>query len=515
MTRSPEDPINAPPLLAAVYTARRPDGVSPARSIARRFPAAGGERLLLAVAEGIGDPPSAEAEAAEALARLEATASRTPEGTTAESVLRGGYAAAEEAVARLMRLPGSVPGSGAAMVAAVVEGTTTTVATVANLGRGTAFLVRDGELRRLTVDHRWGAAGEAATEADDGETRPLPARRPLGAGGASAPDVAPDVALEPGDALLLCSEGIVRRLGARVIAAAFEEFPIEDVPQELTNLAVQQAGAEGAAVALLRQAGGAPTAPPVPPPPLPASTAAVAGAVPPPAWRRSLPWLVLALAAIAGVIAVVGIVALTRGGGGKKATATRAAVILPGATAVTANPSRTTAAPLGLASASPGARGATPSSAAFGTPSGSATPARSSTPSVALTPFVVASLPACSGSGAPAAPCRYTTQPGDSVSAIGDRFDLTAACFQAANRTHLPVPPQAPDFHIGAGEDYAIPNAATCAALISATPTPAAAVSTAAAASSATPASTAGTAAATPAGVCTPRPGAAAPNPLC
>src|SRR5215471_10855482 len=127
MTRSVEEPSNAPPLLAAIYSARRPDGVSPARSIARRFPLAeGNERFLLAVAEGIGDPPSAEAEAAEALARLEATVSRAPEGATAESVLRGGYAAAEEAIARLMRLPGSVPGSGSAMVAAVVEGNVAT-----------------------------------------------------------------------------------------------------------------------------------------------------------------------------------------------------------------------------------------------------------------------------------------------------------------------------------------------------------------------------------------------------
>lgn len=491
-------------MLAATYTAQRADQVSPARSIARRFPLAEGrERLLLAVAEGIGDPPSAEAEAAEALGRLEATASRTPAGTTAESVLRGGYAAAEEAIARLMRLPGSVPGSGAAMVAAVVDDN---VATIANLGRGAAFLLREGELRRLSADHRWGAAAEpqagAATEAD--ATRPLSSRRPLGAGGASAPDVAPDLLLAPGDALLLCSEAIVRRLGSRVIAAAFEEFPVDDVSRELTDLAVQQAGAEGAAVALFQQPGGAPTALPVPPAPLVMAPVAAV----PSSWRGRLPWLVLALAIVAGVAAVAGIFAVTRSGGGK-ATATRVAVA-PATIVAGATPVRTPAA--GAALASPRPPGASPAaSAAAGV---AASPARSATAAVSPIPLVAASLPACSGTGAPASPCRYTTQPGDSLSAIGDRFDLSAACFQAANRTHQPVPPQAPDFRIGAAEDYVIPNAATCAALVATTATPIAATSPAATGTAAATA-TAASATSTPAAVCTPRPGASAPNPLC
>jgi hypothetical protein len=125
---------------------------------------------------------------------------------------------------------------------------------------------------------------------------------------------------------------------------------------------------------------------------------------------------------------------------------------------------------------------------------------------------VLANLPAC-GSG-PGPSCRYTTQAGDSLSLIGDRFDLTRTCFEAANRSHTPVAPTAAnnDF-LGAAEAYIIPDKDACAALTGAAAAPAASASAAGGTSTATPTPAAATATATLA--CTPRPGASAPPPGC
>src|SRR5438067_9550562 len=106
-------------VLAATSSAGAGIDVPPARAIARNFPVdEARERTLLAVAEGVGDPPSAEAQAAESLGRLEAAVSRAPQGATATALLESGFNAAGEAVSRLLRLPGSIPGSGAALLAA-------------------------------------------------------------------------------------------------------------------------------------------------------------------------------------------------------------------------------------------------------------------------------------------------------------------------------------------------------------------------------------------------------------
>src|SRR5579883_1570041 len=92
-------------ILDAAYAAARSRPVPPARACGRAFPLDGeGERVLLAVAEGIGDPPSAEAQAAEALNHLEAAVSRARSGSPTGATLAEAIQAADAAVARLRRV---------------------------------------------------------------------------------------------------------------------------------------------------------------------------------------------------------------------------------------------------------------------------------------------------------------------------------------------------------------------------------------------------------------------------
>jgi len=465
------------PVLTATYATGRGSTVPSARSITRIFPLGDeGERILLAVADGIGDRPSAEVQAAEALAQLETTVARSGAGVPAEEVLKAGYESAANAIDRLKSLPGSVSGSGAAMVAALVHDG---VATIGNLGRGAAYLLRGGSAHRLTADNRWGAGTAALQPPDPEATLEIGERVPLGAGGPTAPDITGPLPLQPGDTLLLCSESVTRGLGPKVVTAVFEEAGPSDVAQQLADLASHQPDVDGAAVALLH---------------FPADAAPVV--VPPiPRTGRRPRWLIAAVltGAIAAGAVLAGSIyyAATRGNGGSKPAATAAA---RGAVS-----SPTPALPAVVVPASPTGRAA----ASVGT----ATAPRPPTPFASPTPIVVANLPVCVGTGSQPS-CRYTAQPGDSISRIGDRFDLTSICFVAANAQHQPVAPRPPDFRIGAGEDYALLSPGDCAALAAATPAagaPSASATTAAPAAAAT----------TPLPVCTPRPGATAPNPLC
>ncbi|MHB8577840.1 MAG: PP2C family protein-serine/threonine phosphatase [Dehalococcoidia bacterium] len=483
MTESVDDAgVRPASLVEATSAAGAGIRVPPARAVGRAFPLGDDgafDRVLLAVAEGIGDPPSAEAQAAEALGRLEATVSRSSETAAPAAVLEASFVAADEAVERLLRLPGSVPGSGAALLAALVEDD---AVTLANVGRGAAYLVRGGAVQRLTRDQRWPIAG--------GERAQSGGPQPLGSGGGVAPEVLSGPRMTSGDLLLLCSEAVARRLGERVIAAVTEEFPAEQVAQQLTDLATREAGAEGAAVALFHVPGDEPAGASVAPSP------ALTGA-----GRWLLPAVVVAGAIAVGILVTLAIVfARSRGGGGSQAAKTSASVTAPvSAFSAVASPAVTRAPAFGSPTSVLG-RG-TPSPSASAKPGGAGTTARPvataspgplTTPGAGSTPAAAAALAVCDSSGR--TPCRYTAKPGDSVSAIGDQFTLTRACFEAANRTHQPAPPQPPADVIGAGEEYVIPDSATCLALAAAAPV-------------------AGSA--TPAAACTPRPGASAPPPGC
>ena len=487
------------PLLTTAYATGEPGSFPPARALARAFPVDEGRRILVAVAAGIGDPPSAEAQALEALGRLEAVVAKAARETPAQAVLQAGFDAADEGINRLKSLPGSVQHAGVVMVAAVVDGLTATFAT---LGTPAALLRRGDNERRLTAPAVRG-------------------KRALGMGGPVEPEFTGPVALVSGDSVVLCTQAVLRDLGEQVVEAVFEEFGPEDAAHDLAELAAQQPGSDGAAVALLHFPPGADAAT-LPVEPL-AGVAAVAAAadvtepLPPPPPRPPvrpsspgwLPWAIGALAAVVGALAVIAIVRSQGGLGASSShnpTATQvlsAPGYVPGL--ATGTPSaivaQRTASAIATASAIPTARaaptltpGAAPATAGAATPSA----ATSATPAAAPTLPPLASLPACDSSNT--TPCAYTAKDGDSMSVIGDRFNLTAACFVAANQDTVGVPVTLPNPTIALAQVYRIPSPTECAALAAAAP---------AAAPSAAPAS------ATAKPACTPRPGATAPPPDC
>lgn len=103
-------------------------------------------------------------------------------------------------------------GMGSTLVLAVVadhaDGPTVRVA---HAGDSRAYLLRDGELRRLTEDHSMVAAMVAAGKITEAEARTHPKSNVLLSFLGNSDDLEPDIEgfdVEPGDRILVCSDGL-------------------------------------------------------------------------------------------------------------------------------------------------------------------------------------------------------------------------------------------------------------------------------------------------------------------
>lgn len=119
--------------------------------------------------------------------------------------------AVREANARVLDVASTVPGRkgmGATLTAAVFRDDELFLAQV---GDSRCYLLRDGELRQLTEDHSWVAEQVRAGNLTEEEAEQSPFRNVITRSMGGLPEVEPDVtalAIQPGDRLLLCSDGL-------------------------------------------------------------------------------------------------------------------------------------------------------------------------------------------------------------------------------------------------------------------------------------------------------------------
>jgi serine/threonine protein phosphatase PrpC len=172
--------------------------------------AAGTYALLLA--DGMGGHPGGR-ESAEAA--IEAATARLSEPGDADALLRMAMHEANAGVAGVRNLMGGDPGT-TLVLAVVADGQ----AVVANIGDSRAYLIRAGGATQITDDHSW--VGEQVRE---GKLEPAAARgharRNVITRAVMGDPVEPDlfpVALQPGDTLLLCSDGVWEPLSDEMLA---------------------------------------------------------------------------------------------------------------------------------------------------------------------------------------------------------------------------------------------------------------------------------------------------------
>ncbi len=136
-------------------------------------------------------------------------------------------------------------GMGTTVVACLIDGRR---ATIAHVGDSRAYLRRDGRLHRLTQDHTVVAEliARGALAADEAERHPYKnvLSRTLGAKASAQIDVA-EVDLQPGDRLVLCSDGLYGYAAGDAIhhVAASTDAPHE-VVRDLIEAALRGGGGD-------------------------------------------------------------------------------------------------------------------------------------------------------------------------------------------------------------------------------------------------------------------------------
>jgi serine/threonine protein phosphatase PrpC len=145
-------------------------------------------------------------------------------------------------------------GMGSTVVLAVIQGTT---ATYAHAGDSRAYLLRDRQLRQLTRDHsvmeRLVSQGVLSPEQARQHPDASVLTRAIGSLSEISLDIA-ELALQPNDALLLCSDGLWAYAQHKEIeaVAASENLSASAVATALLNLALKGGGGDNVSIQFLR-----------------------------------------------------------------------------------------------------------------------------------------------------------------------------------------------------------------------------------------------------------------------
>jgi len=126
---------------------------------------------------------------------------------------------------------------------------------VAHVGDSRAYLVRDGRVERLTIDHSW-AEEQRRLGTDEADIESSPFRSAITRAIGLEERAAPDISwrrLEAGDVVLLASDGLTRYTeGERLGELIGEGDDLEASAQALVEFANQAGGQDNITVALAR-----------------------------------------------------------------------------------------------------------------------------------------------------------------------------------------------------------------------------------------------------------------------
>jgi serine/threonine protein phosphatase PrpC len=175
---------------------------------------------LFVVADGLGGHEAGEFASSIAVETLRDHAPRRPDAKALARAVR----AANREVIRAAREGLGRQGMGTTMTAAIVEGTRIAIAQV---GDSRAYLLHAGALRRITEDHSMVADMIRRGQLTEAESRYHPNRSVITRALGTDPNMTADpyeIDAEPGDRLLLCSDGLTSMLEDGAIAEALAAY---------------------------------------------------------------------------------------------------------------------------------------------------------------------------------------------------------------------------------------------------------------------------------------------------
>jgi PPM family protein phosphatase len=216
---------------------------------------------VIAVADGMGGAQAGEVAAGMAVAALDALPETPRPGDLRRAVER-----ANSDIRRSASGDAGRAGMGTTVTACLLGDDGRLY--VVHVGDSRAYLVRDGELRRLTDDHSVVAelvrGGALTEEQADRHPQRNVITRALGASDKVSTD-AFQVGVEPGDVVLLCTDGVSAAVGDAAIRRAFADgASLDDAALALLAAADESGGEDNATVVLARVGEGDPAAVPGP-----------------------------------------------------------------------------------------------------------------------------------------------------------------------------------------------------------------------------------------------------------
>lgn len=210
---------------------------------------------LLVVADGMGGRNAGEVASSLAVETLHAVVSANwltwPVGTGVLDGLRAAAEAVNRAVLQAQRQPG-LDGMGTTMTAALIWGS---AVYLVHVGDTRAYLFRGVDGRQLTDDHS--VVGELVRNGELTEAQAMyhPQRhiitQALGTEARTAPDGV-GIGWQPGDVLLLCTDGLSGLVTREEMAAVVQEPPFETLAQRLVSLALERGGHDNVSVLAAR-----------------------------------------------------------------------------------------------------------------------------------------------------------------------------------------------------------------------------------------------------------------------
>ena len=196
------------------------------------------ERGLLVVADGMGGHPAGDVASSLAVDRTERDLDPVDDDAHTGRMRAIGAAvrAAHTEVRSAAAEDPDKEGMGTTLVIAHVD-EAERLLTLANVGDSRAYLLRDGKPRQLTTDDSWsGVLGRTLTQA-------------IGASEAVEPEVI-EVELEPGDRILLCTDGLTDELDEQRIGELMSVADLDDAGRALVDAALDAGGHDNVTVVL-------------------------------------------------------------------------------------------------------------------------------------------------------------------------------------------------------------------------------------------------------------------------
>lgn len=205
--------------------------------------------VVMMVADGMGG-----AVAGEVASRLAVESAVHADGDVSDRVRAGNRAILEE-----IQVNPSLAGMGTTIT--MVELHPSGHADYAHVGDSRAYLLRGGSLRQVTVDHTVVNEYVRSGKLSPSEAANHPQRSMLTRALGLIPDIEIErgsFALEPGDRLLLCSDGVNAMLGDGEIASALELESCEEAAWELVERANRAGGHDNITALVIDVADGEP-----------------------------------------------------------------------------------------------------------------------------------------------------------------------------------------------------------------------------------------------------------------